>query len=131
MAQTLQNKILQSYFSGNIIVRKLSCPFRRPYLHQVVLGHRVRYPAHFVVGLENVIVNLEFLPAIVPVGKKKKKRKKTRQQFRQGNPGSIQLPTTVCTAWIDKWVDNGGKHRGEGTGKGGAEGPGVWYTSPQ
>lgn len=60
-------------------------------------------------------MNLEFLPAIVPV-RKKRKEKKTQQQFRQGNPGSIQLPATVCTAWIDKWVDNGGKHRGEGGG---------------
>lgn len=46
----------------------------RPYLHQVVLRHRVRYPAHFVVGLEDVIMNLELLPAIVPVKKEEDKK---------------------------------------------------------
>lgn len=60
-------------FSQNLIVEKLSCPSGCPYLHQVVLGHRVRYPAYFVVGLKNVIVNLEFLPTIVPVGKKRER----------------------------------------------------------
>lgn len=32
-----------------------------------MLGHSVRYPPDFVVGLEDVIVNLKFLSAIVPV----------------------------------------------------------------
>ena len=36
-----------------------------PYLNQVVLGHRVGYPTNFVVGFEDVIVNLKFLSAII------------------------------------------------------------------
>lgn len=37
-----------------------------PYPHEVVLRHGVRYPTHFVVGLEDVIVDLEFLSAVIP-----------------------------------------------------------------
>lgn len=59
-----------SIFRETTLRRSSAGPSGHPYLHQVVLGHRVRYPAHFVVGLEDVIVNLEFLPAIVPVGGK-------------------------------------------------------------
>lgn len=36
------------------------------YPHEVMRGHGVRYPADFVVGLEDVIVDLEFLSAVVP-----------------------------------------------------------------
>lgn len=38
---------------------------RHPYLHEVVLGQSVWYPTDFVVGLEDVVVNLKFLSAII------------------------------------------------------------------
>lgn len=63
-----------------------------PYPHEVVLRHGVRYPAHFVVGLEDVVVDLELLSTVVP-GK-------------QGQDGSgwqsIQLSAGIYPAWIDK-----------------------------
>lgn len=37
-----------------------------PYPHEVMRRHGVRYPADFVVGLEDVIVDLEFLSAVIP-----------------------------------------------------------------
>lgn len=72
-----------------------------------MFGHGVWYPAHFVVGFEDVIMNLEFLSAIIPV------KKKTAAGL-GGSQGSIQLSVTICSAWIDKWDDNGGKHSGLG-----------------
>lgn len=49
-----------------------------PHLHQEVLGHGVRYPAHFVVGLEDVIVDLKLVSAIIPV------KTQTQQQVGAG-----------------------------------------------
>lgn len=43
-----------------------------------MLRHGVRYPAQFVVGLEDVIVNLEFLSAVIP---KEGSTEGTRGQF--------------------------------------------------
>lgn len=38
-----------------------------PHLHQIVLGHSVGYAADFVVAFEDLIVDLKFLSAVVPV----------------------------------------------------------------
>lgn len=74
-----------------------------------MFGHSVWYPTDFVVGLEDVIVNLKFLSAIIPV-------KQNTTAGLGGNQRSIQLSATICPAWIDKWDDNGGKHFGWGGG---------------
>lgn len=78
-----------------------------PYLHQVMFRHCVWYPADFVIGLEDVIMNLKFLSAIIPV-------KQSATAGLGGKQRSIQLSATICPAWIDKWDDNGGKHSGWG-----------------
>lgn len=41
---------------------------RSPYPHEVMRRHGVRYPADFVVGFEDVIVDLELLSAVIPGG---------------------------------------------------------------
>ena len=72
-----------------------------------MLGHGVWYPTHFVVGLADVIVNLKFLSAVIPV-------KQNTTAGLDGKERSIQLSATICQAGIDKWDDNGGKHFGWG-----------------
>lgn len=67
-----------------------------------MLWHSVWYATSFVVGLEDIIVNLKFLSAIVPV-------KQNATVGRDGKERSIQSPATIYQAWIDKWDDNRGK----------------------
>lgn len=76
-----------------------------------MLRHGVWYATDFVVGLENLIVNLKFLSAIIPV-------KQNITTGLSGEERSIQLSATICQAWIDKWDDNRGKHFGWKAGGG-------------
>lgn len=76
-----------------------------------MLRHCVWYATDFVVGFEDLIVNLKFLSAIIPV-------KQNTTVGLSGKERSIQLSATICQACIDKWDDNRGKHFGWKAGGG-------------
>ena len=108
-----EKKKKKSGWSTSGMIQRLPRSFA-PHLHQVVLGHGVRYPTDFVVRLEDVIVDLKFLSAIIPV--------KTEHNSRSGwlNRGQFNYQLLFARPGLtNEMITGANTSAGEGGGVGG------------